>query len=444
MKKFLKAFYFSNLFYISLVIISALFVSGFFFHLIYIVAQYVLYIFAGLAFADAVILFSRRSGVFARRDTMDKLSNGDDNEVQIVIENFYPFSVRLKIIDELPFQFQARDTNFKTSLNGSEKKIIQYHVRPVKRGEYSFGAVNVFVRSPIGLIQKRYKFSQDIMVPVYPSFIQMRKYELLAISNRLTEVGVKKIRRMGMNREFEQIKEYVAGDDYRTINWKATARKSRLMVNQYEDEKSQQVYSIIDMGRVMRMPFNGMTLLDYAINASLVISNIAMNKHDKAGIVTFSHKVQAMLAADRKSRQLQKILELLYKQKTGFLESDYERLYSAVRKNISNRSLFLLFTNFESLSGMQRQQKYLKRIAKDHLLVVIFFENTELKKYIDKPAVNTEEIYAKTIAEKFAYEKKRIIKELEKCGIHSILTAPENLSVNTINKYLELKARGLI
>jgi ABC-type Zn uptake system ZnuABC Zn-binding protein ZnuA len=93
---------------------------------------------------------------------------------------------------------------------------------------------------------------------------------------------------------------------------------------------------------------------------------------------------------------------------------------------------------------MQRQLKYLKRIAKDHLLVVIFFENTELKKYIDKLAVNVEEIYAKTIAEKFAYEKKRIVKELEKCAIHSILTAPENLSVNTINKYLELKARGLI
>ena len=247
-----------------------------------------------------------------------------------------------------------------------------------------------------------------------------------------------------MNREFEQIKEYVQGDDYRTINWKATSRRSRLMVNQYEDEKSQQVYSIIDMGRVMRMPFNGMTLLDYAINASLVISNIAMNKHDKAGIVTFSHKVQAILPAERKGSQLQKILELLYRQKTGFLESDYERLYASVRKHISTRSLFLLFTNFESLSGMQRQLKYLKRIAKDHLLVIIFFENTELKKYVDKPAANVEEIYARTIAEKFSYEEKRIVKELEKVAIHSILTAPENLSVNTINKYLELKARGLI
>jgi len=444
MKKFFREFYFTNLFYLSLIGIIVLFVLGFFFPLVYIISQYVVSLFLGLTIVDSILLFRKKRGFFASRDTMDKLSNGDENSIQIVMVNFYPFNVRTKVIDELPFQFQSRNTEFQSSFNASERKIIQYHVRPVKRGEYNFGAVNVFVKSPVGLVERRYKFSQDITVPVYPSFIQMRKYELLAISNRLTEVGVKKIRRMGMNREFEQIKEYVQGDDYRTINWKATARKSRLMVNQYEDEKSQQVYSIIDMGRVMKMPFNGMTLLDYAINSSLVISNIAMNKHDKAGIVTFAHKVQAILPADRKSGQLQKILELLYKQKTGFLESDYERLYASLRYNIKTRSLILLFTNFESLSGMQRQLKYLKRISKDHLLVIIFFENTELKKYIDKPAASVEEIYDKTIAEKFAYEKKRIVKELEKCGIHSILTAPENLSVNTINKYLELKARGLI
>ncbi len=364
-KNFFKAFYFSSLFYLSLIGIIVLFISGFFFPLLYIIAQYALAFLIGLSLIDSIILFRSKNGIFARRDTMDKLSNGDDNAIQIALENFYPFAVQVKIIDELPVQFQARNSEFNSSLGVSEKKIIQYHVRPTKRGEYNFGAVNVFVKSPVGLTERRYKFSQNITVPVYPSFIQMRKFELLAISNRLTEVGVKKIRKMGMNREFEQIKEYVSGDDYRTINWKATARKSRLMINQYEDEKSQQVYSIIDMGRVMKMPFNGMTLLDYAINASLVISNIAMNKHDKAGIVTFSHKVQAILPAERKTAQLQKILELLYKQKTGFLESDYERLYSAVRHKITTRSLFLLFTNFESLSGMQRQQKFLKRIAKD-------------------------------------------------------------------------------
>ena len=137
-------------------------------------------------------------------------------------------------------------------------------------------------------------------------------------------------------------------------------------------------------------------------------------------------------------------MELLYNQKTGYLESDFENLYINVKTKINQRSLFLLYTNFESLSGLNRQLKYLRRIAKDHLLVVVFFENTELNAFLNKPAVSTEDVYNKAIAEKFAYEKKLIVKELEKYGIHSILTAPQNLSVNTINKYLELKARGLI
>jgi uncharacterized protein (DUF58 family) len=271
----------------------------------------------------------------------------------------------------------------------------------------------------------------------------MRKYELLAISNRLTEAGIKKIRRVGNNSEFDQIKDYVAGDDIRTINWKATARRRKLMTNQYQDERSQAVYSVVDMGRVMRMPFEGLSLLDYAINASLVISNIAMIKSDRAGIITFSNKVQTILPAFRKAGHLSRILEVLYNQKTGYQESDYENLYINLRAKVNQRSLVLLYTNFETLQAMQRQLKYLRRIAKDHLLVVIFFENTELRQLLDKKASRTEDIYNKAIAEKFAYEKRLIVRELEKYGIQSILTAPKNLSVNTINKYLEIKARGL-
>jgi uncharacterized protein (DUF58 family) len=272
----------------------------------------------------------------------------------------------------------------------------------------------------------------------------MKKYELMAISDRLTEAGVKRIRRIGHSMEFDHIKEYVRGDDYRTINWKATARKAQLMVNHFDDEKSQQVYSVIDIGRVMKMPFDGLSLLDYAINSSLVISSIAMLKHDKAGIITFSNKISKILPADGQARQMENILELLYNQKTDFLESDFEILTSTILTKISHRSLILLYTNFESLNALQRQLAYLRRLSKTHLLIVIFFINTELFALIDKAAEDVEDIYHKTIAEKFAFEKRLIVKELARYSIQSILTTPQNLSVNTINKYLELKARGLI
>jgi uncharacterized protein (DUF58 family) len=272
----------------------------------------------------------------------------------------------------------------------------------------------------------------------------MRRYQLLATANRLQEAGVKRLRKLGHSMEFEHIKEYVVGDDYRTINWKATARHSNLMVNNYTDERSQQIYCIINKGRIMKMPFEGMTLLDYAVNASLVLSNIALMRQDKAGLITFAENLDAFLPADKKPGQLNLLIEALYKQETNFLEPDFEKLFSVIRNGITHRSLLVLFTNFESMESLQRELPSLKRIAHYHLLMVVFFENTELKKLTEATAKTIEDIYIKTIAEKYALEKRLMVKELRKAGIVAVLTIPEYLTVTSINKYLELKNRQSI
>jgi uncharacterized protein (DUF58 family) len=244
--------------------------------------------------------------------------------------------------------------------------------------------------------------------------------------------------------EFEQIKDFVTGDDVRNINWKASAKRNQLMINQFQDEKSQPVYSVIDKGRVMKMPFEELKLVDYAINSTLVISNIALKKGDKAGMFSFSDKVSNQVMAQKRASQMNLILETLYNLDTDFKESDFARLYIDIKRSITQRSLLLLYTNFETMDALHRQLPYLQAIAKNHLLVVIFFENTELKELVKQPAVSTQEIYQKTIAEKFIYEKKLIVNELNKYGIQTILTEPQQLTVNTINKYLEINARGLL
>lgn len=439
-----KSLYFSKVVFHFVVGIVVLFVFAFVFPWLLGIAQLCFMILILLLLADGIILFMTKKGIFCRRDVPERLSNGDENPISIFIENHYSFSILLEIIDEIPFQFQKRDLLFHTSLKSAEQQIIEYQLRPTKRGEYSFGSVNVYVKSPIRLLQRRFQFSQDKMVAVYPSFLQMRAYELMAISNRLTELGIKKIRRIGQSQEFEQIRQYVQGDDVRSINWKATARRNDLMVNAYQEEKSQNVYCLIDKGRVMQMPFDGLSLLDYAINATLILSNIAINKQDKAGVITFSDRIGQVLTADKKAGQMTKILDLLYKQKTRYMETDYEALYIHAKTHIRQRSLLLLYTNFETVASMRRQLPYFRKLAKDHLLMVVFFENTELKTLLDKPAETTEEIYHKTIAEKYFYEKQQIVRELAQYGIQALLTAPQNLTVNTVNKYLELKSRGMI
>lgn len=444
MKTFFKSLYLSNLVFYTTTFLVILFVLAFVFPVLFGITQMLFFAFVLMLLVDGIMLYRPKKGVFARREAPDRLSNGDENPLSIYLENHYNFPVQIQVIDEIPFQFQKRDLMFRTALKVAETQILAYTLRPTKRGEYSFGAVNVYVKSPIRLLKRRYQFSQDKMVVVYPSFLQMRAYELMAISNRLTELGVKKIRKIGQSQEFEQIRQYVQGDDVRSINWKATARRNDLMINAFQEEKSQNVYCLIDKGRVMQMPFDGLSLLDYAINATLVLSNIAIYKQDKAGIITFSDRMGQVLLADRKAGQMTKILNVLYKQKTRFLETDYEALYIHTKTYIRQRSLFLLFTNFETVTSMQRQLPYFRKLAKDHLLIIVFFENTELRALLDKPTYTTEEIYLKTIAEKYFYEKQRIIKELGQFGIQALLTAPQNLTVNTVNKYLELKSRGII
>lgn len=448
MKKFFSAFYkelfLTNRLFTGLIACAVFFLFSFFFPWLGILPELFFWILILLLLIDILMLYRTTKGIFARRHAPERLSNGDENELGVYIENLYPFNVDAGIIDEIPFQFQKRDLLFKTSLKPGQHKLINYMLRPTKRGEYVFGAIRIYASSPLGLIRRRYSFSQDETLPVYPSFLQMRKYELMAISNRLTDVGIKKIRRLGHSLEFEQVKNYVAGDDYRTINWKATARHGNLMTNMYTDEKSQHVYCVIDKSRAMKMPFEGLSLLDYAINASLVLSNVALLKEDKAGLITIGDKLGSVVPADRRHVQMNKIMEVLYNEKTRYLETNMELLYTTIRRVLKQRSLVVFFTNFESLSALERQLPYLKRIAQFHLLLVVFFENTELQKVAEQPAGNVEEIYIKTIAEKFTYDKKLIVKELTKYGIQSILSTPQNLTINTINKYLELKAKQRI
>jgi uncharacterized protein (DUF58 family) len=441
---FYKNLFLNNRLFIGLGCCVVLFMFAFFFPWLGIIPELAFYTLVLLVFIDILMLYRTEKGVFAKRHAPERLSNSDDNELGIYIESWYTFNINIGIIDEIAFQFQKRDIWFKSQLKPQQRKIINYVLRPTKRGEYEFGFIRIFVRSPLGLVTRRYNFNQAETLPVYPSFLQMRKYELMAISNNLSEIGIKKIRRLGHSLEFEQVKNYVPGDDYRTINWKATARQGSLMTNSYTDEKSQHVYCVIEKSRVMKMPFEGLSLLDYAINASLVLSNIALLKEDKAGLITVAEKIGAVIPADRRHTQLNKILEVLYKEKTRYLETNMELLYSTIRSVIKQRSLVVFFTNYESMSALQRQLPFLRRIAKFHLLLVVFFENTELKKLSEKPADDVEGIYIKTIAEKFAYDKKLIVKELAKHNIQSILSTPQNLTVNTINRYLEIKAKQRI
>lgn len=394
--------------------------------------------------ADQILLWSKKEFIHVERITPDTMSLSDVNWIHLHIDNLSKFDLDITIIDEVPYQFQIRDFSIQRSIKKEDHIELKYDLRPVERGEYLFRNINVFVKTKLGLAERRIIIEKPKNVAVYPSYIQMKKYTLMAFNKVSTTEGLKKIRKFGNNQEFDQIKTYVRGDDFRTINWKATSKRRELMVNVYDDEKAQQIYFAIDTSRNMLMPFNNLSLLDYAINSSLALSNIALKKYDKAGLLTFSKTINTTLKAVNNRGQLKKINEYLYRQQESQTEGNFELLYQSSRKFIKGRSLIFLFTNFQSKHALDRNLHLLKKINNIHLLVVVFFKNTELQTIIKQDPENISDIYDQTIAINYVQQQEQMLRELRKNGIQAILTEPENLSINSINKYLELKAKGLI
>lgn len=442
--RFVKGIYLNTRFYYVLAVVICMLTASYQNETLFLISKVMLLLAFMVVLVDYTILYLQKEPISLIRRVPEQLSLGDENYCSIRLVSQASLPLTLKVIDELPFQLQERDFTMIARLASHEKKTLEYKIRPLTRGVYQFGYVNVFCSSPIGLVSRRLQLGEVQSIKVMPSIIQMKKMELLALEQSAIYMGVKKIRKIGTSFEFEQIRQYVPGDDYRHINWKATGRSMQIMVNQYEDEKSQPVYSIIDNSRNMLMPFNGLSLLDHAINTTLAISNVCLKKYDKAGLITFSTKVNSYVKAGSDNSQLRRIINGLYNEQEAALEANYEYLYAYSKEHVKNRSLIFLYCNFESQYALDRVIPILRKLNSSHLLVVIFFENSEVAEMSLEKAPTLEKIYHNTIALNYISEKKLMVQKLNKLGIQTIYTRPEDLSISTLNKYLELKARGLI
>ncbi len=421
-----------------------LFVLAYAFDWMFFWVSILLIVFWSFTMLELFYLFASRKKITAIRQVPDKFSNGDQNSIILLMKSDFKLKMYAVVIDELPEQFQSRTFEYRTGLEMNTQVPLNYVLRPLERGVYNFGAVHIFASTWLGLVQRRFSGARAQTVKCYPSFLALRGMDIRAIANEHVVMGSRKIRRLGSSMEFEQIKEYVIGDDVRNINWKSTAKRGQLMVNQFQDEKSQDIYVAIDTGRTMEMPFNGLSLLDYSINASLMLLSVVLEKYDRAGMFTFGRKIDNKIVADKRPNQMQRMLESLYAIDTKFEETNFASLYVQIKKDIRHRSLLILFTNFESYDGLQRNLPYLVALNKNHLVLVVFFKNEELNILAQSEALNKEQLSERIVAAKFEHDKRVMAKELSRHGVLTLLTGPSELNLDVINKYLEVKSRGLI
>lgn len=386
----------------------------------------------------------RSTRIEAWRECKERFSNAQSNALSIRVENESGHRVWLTVRDELPQEFRYHRAVFPVVLAAREGRTITYQLTPRERGCYEFGHVLVFARCHLGLLERKMALGKSQQVKVYPAFEHLERYELAAVSDQLFEAGQKRIRRAGNSTDFDQIKDYTFGDDYRKINWKASARSGRWMVNTYRDERSQPIWCLVDKGRSMQRTFADVSLIDYAINASLVLSYVALRRCDHPGLVTFGADVDHFVPAQGRPGQLLQILEALYAQKVEYAETDYSALAVRLSSQIRRRSLLVLFTDFSSRNALERQLPYLKRLARRHALLVVFFDDPEVAACAEKQGDTFTDLRMNALAADFCHEKYLLSTLLRQHGIYPLRTTPQRLSIDVINRYLELKRQQVI
>ncbi len=445
MKNFFRSYYLTSRTFTVLGICILLFVGGIVLNTIFILGQIVLFLLFLGVLVETILLYSKSELIDFRRILPNRLSNGDQNTVTLQLRNLSKQHLSLTVYEDLPELLQLRTWQIEVPLAGSASQNTEYEVRPTQRGIYTWQNTYMLVRlSLLGLVARKLTFEAEVSVGCYPSFEQFKKLPIKALIHSHSDANNVHIRKIGQSLEFEQIKNYVIGDNYRHINWKASAKQGRQMINQYQEERSQDIYAVIDMGRAMKMPFEQQTLLDYAINGSVALTKAILDVKDKAGLITFSSKSCSHVAARSEYKQFGVINDNLYNLETDFLESDFEKLYKFVRFKIRQRSLLVIFTNFDSINSLKRNLQYLKAIAQYHLVLVIFFENSEIINFVNQPATDIREIYSKTIGKHFLSQNQLILKELVKSGIQGLITQPHLLSMQAINKYIQIKRKQMI
>lgn len=429
----------TNRFFVVAFSLVALFCTGYVFDAAFTLARVLLVVWVVLTIVDVALLYCvRGSKMKAERECSSRFSNGDPNRVEISCVSPYAFKTWVEVIDEMPIQFQMRDAAFRGTMKANETSTFGYELRPTTRGVYQFDRIRIFFSTCLGLVQRRFTRGTSFDVKVYPSFAHLSLYALIC-NHRLDEYGIKRVRQVGSDTDFEQIKDYVQGDEYRHINWKASARTHSLKVNVYQQDRSMPVYCIIDKGRMQQQTTYGLTFLEYSINAALALAYVAIKKDDQVGLTAFSTTVDAHVPASKHGAQMQLLMEALYAQQTMFGESDYSALSVHFTQKVTKRSLVMLFSNISTLNALRREMPCLRQIARRHQLVVVLFRDREMEDFLNRQPSDTEEYYQQYSVRQYNTEKIRIIKELRRNNILTVYSFPEELSVATINRYLEIR-----
>ncbi len=378
------------------------------------------------------------------RELAQKLSLGDENEIILSLHNKSKRYWKGFLGDDVPEFFQIRDAIFPFGIQGNEVQTFTYTITPRERGKYEYQTVHLRILGILGLVRKDYEYSLENSFSVYPGYLKLKKYQLLARKNQLEQVGRRSIRKYGEGREFESLREYTKDDEYRKINWKATARKGKPIVAQYQIERNQNVIIVLDAGRMMRNSDGFMKRLDYAINATLMLSYICANKEDNIGLLVFGANIQTYLPPKRGITQVHAISQLLHNVQYEMTEPNYSLAFQYIKKKVNKRALIILITDIIDNRASDVLIREFTRLSPKHLPLCVTLRDKELHKVTLEVPKTREQALQLGVAEQILEQRLLAFKYLQLNNVLTLDTLPENLTAKAINQYLTIKAKSLL
>lgn len=400
-----------------------------------------------LLIVDVQLMPKRTDWHLARRHEA-RLSLAAQNRVTVQIEalerNGRPIPVWLRDTPPPTFHLDRAAPLLSDAVQPGGPTELSYHVWPPRRGDYSFGDLFLRWESPLGLVRRQARYAAAGPVKVYPNLVDVRKYDLLLRRNRLWELGLRSTRLLGAGNEFERLRDYTPDDEYRRINWKATARRGKPISVEYETERSQNIYVLLDVGRMMRSPVGDVAKMDYAINAVLLLAYVATQKGDRVGLFTFADRVLSYVAPRSGKMQFHRLLEQLYAVQGERIEPDYDAVFGEFAARQHKRGLALVFTDLTGSISTDALVVQMARLRRQHLPLLVTVADPTVNRLAAQAIDGSAALYERTVAERVLADRRLALDRLRRHGVQTLDTPADELSVAVINRYLAMKERMLI
>lgn len=396
-----------------------------------------------LAVALLDLSISARPGQLdVQRRLPEHLSLGADNRVGWEVHNASAQDLELHLTEDLPQEIESGDLPITARLLAEARATLHHTVRPHQRGQHRFGDIHLRYRTRLGLLRRQRRIRTDDAVKVYPNAAALARYELAAQRRRLGDLGLISTRQLGRGGVFESLREYVPGDDLADVAWKTTAKRGHLITRNFEADRSQNILLVLDCGRLMTSQMaEGLTRLDHAINACLLLTHVAVKQGDYVGLVAFSDRIESYMPLRKGRAALGRMNESLYRLEPRLCEPNYEGACRFLSLQQRKRSLIVILTEVVDPEASGMLLTYAARFARSHLPLVVTMRNTELEGIVAEEPHGAEDCFRKAMSLNVLEARRKALESMRLRGVDVLDTIPDHLTPNLIERYLSLKQR---